>query len=67
MAWLEKRSGLCRVAFRHGGRKLHYSVGSDNHKENLVTAASAAISREIRVKGKDARFVKSERGKFATK
>src|SRR5207249_40337 len=26
--------------FRHGGRKLHYSVGSDNHKE-----AQACLSR----------------------
>jgi hypothetical protein len=33
MAWLEPRSGLYRVAFRHSGRKLHYSVGSDNQKE----------------------------------
>ena len=27
----------------------------------------AAISREVRAKGKDARFVKAERGKFALK
>lgn len=33
MAWLKQRFGLYRVAFRHGGRKLHYSVGSDNQKE----------------------------------
>src|SRR5260221_3494974 len=39
-AWLEQRSGLYRVAFRHGGRKLHYSVGSDNQKE-----AQACLSR----------------------
>jgi hypothetical protein len=34
MAWLEQRFGLYRMAFRHGGRKLHYSVGSDNRKES---------------------------------
>jgi hypothetical protein len=40
MAWLEQRSGLYRVAFRHGGRKLHYSVGTDDKKE-----AKACLSR----------------------
>jgi integrase len=39
MAWLEQRSGLYRIAFRHGGRKLHYSVGSDDPKEAQVCLA----------------------------
>src|SRR5262249_122944 len=40
MAWLEQRCGLYRVACRHGGRRLHYSVGSDNEKE-----ANACMAR----------------------
>ena len=47
MAWLEQRSGLYRVAFRHGGRKLHYSVGSDNHKE--AKACMARLEENLRL------------------
>jgi len=34
---------------------------------NIVTTVYSAILREISVKGKDSRFKKSERGKFALK
>ncbi|HYV38219.1 MAG TPA: hypothetical protein VE988_21215, partial [Gemmataceae bacterium] len=47
MAWLEQRSGLYRVAFRHGGRKLHYSVGSDNRKE--AQACMARLEENLRL------------------
>lgn len=47
MAWLEQRSGLYRVAFRHGGRKLHYSVGSDNQKE--AKACMARLEENLRL------------------
>src|SRR5262249_27045183 len=46
MAWLEQRAGLYRVAFRHGGRKLHYSVGSDNEKE--ANACMARLEENLR-------------------
>jgi integrase len=47
MAWLEQRSGLYRVAFRHGGHKLHYSVGSDNQKE--AKACMARLEENLRL------------------
>src|SRR5262249_2722350 len=47
MAWREQRSGLYRVAFRHGGRKLHYSVGSDNQKE--AKACLARLEENLRL------------------
>jgi hypothetical protein len=47
MAWLEQRSGLYRVAFRHGGRKLHYSVSSDNQKE--AKACMARLEENLRL------------------
>ncbi|HYV37226.1 MAG TPA: hypothetical protein VE988_16080 [Gemmataceae bacterium] len=47
MAWLEQRSGLNRVAFRRGGRKLHYSVGSSNRKE--VQACMARLRKNLRL------------------
>jgi hypothetical protein len=35
------------------------------HFGNIVTAVYSAILREVAAKGADARFVKTQRGKFA--
>jgi integrase len=40
MAWLEERSGLYRITFRYGGRKLHHSLKTQNRKE-----AESCLSR----------------------
>jgi hypothetical protein len=41
------------------------SKPSGGHFGNIVTAAYAAMAREIKVKGSQARFQKSARGQFA--
>jgi hypothetical protein len=61
----------CRLPPRSVTRRQQFAIDQPIKSQatfgNIVTAVFSAILREIGTKGANARFMKTERGKFAAK